>query len=261
MLPTVDILIPVLNEEDTLREGVTSLLEFLKEHGRDFDWRVVVVDNGSTDSTNKIGYSLVMDCPRVDYCRLEERGVGRALRFGMKRSTAAVMVYLDLDMKASWPYIPVVVNAALAGGYDLAFGSRLMPDSLVVGRKFWRVVTSRVNSLVIRTLFFPFPFRDVQCGLKAFSRRIVHGMLDDVKDEGWFFNPEFVLRGHLQGYQLLEVPIYWVDDPDSAVNIYTVSAKLLRGYFGLKAESCRTWWKRVRGGPSVAKEGRDEVGK
>lgn len=241
MIPTVDLLMPVLNEEDCLAESVAKLHGFMDD--QPYDWRICIIDNGSTDRTPQICYELALKYnSKLCYMRLEERGVGLAIRHGMKRSSADVMVYLDADMSSDLNYLPVLINAVVFHEYDVVFGSRLMGQSIVTGRRPWRVVTSRVNSFIIRTVFFPFPFRDVQCGFKSFSRRVVHEMLDEVEDDAWFFNPEFVIRAQGNDYKMLEVPIVWRDDPSSKLNIWTVSPRLFHGYLRLKWERIQRWF-------------------
>ena len=234
--PAVDILIPVLNEEGCLRASVEKLGEFMRaEMSGECDWRVTIVDNDSDDDTPAIGAALAESDPGVEYVRIAERGIGVALRRGMKRSRADVVVYMDADMSADLRCLPALVRAVAFDGYDVAFGSRLLPDSNASNRKPIRILTSRVNSFIIRRMF-GYPFRDSQCGFKAFSRNAIESTLDSVEDDAWFFNTEFLLRAYWNGCEMLEMPIAWVDDPDSKVNVRKVSAILLAGYWRLKRE-------------------------
>lgn len=235
--PSVEIVIPVLNEESCLRASVENLVEFMRaEMSGEYDWRVAIVDNGSDDDTPAIGAALMESDPRVAYVRIEKRGIGAALRRGMKRSRADVVVYMDADMSADLRRLPALVDAVAFGGYDVAFGSRLLPDSRASNRKPIRLLASRVNSFIIRNMF-GYPFRDSQCGFKAFSRNAIERTLDGVEDDAWFFNSEFLLRAYWNGCEMLEMPIAWVDDPDSKVDVRKVSAILLAGYWRLKRES------------------------
>ena len=138
-------------------------------------------------------------------------------------------------MSAALHCLPALVGAVAFGGYDIAFGSRLLPDSSASNRKPIRILASRVNSFIIRRMF-GYPFRDSQCGFKAFSRNAIERTLDSVEDDAWFFNTEFLLRAYWNGCRMLEMPIAWVDDPDSKVDVRKVSAILLKGYWRLKRE-------------------------
>ena len=124
----VDVVIPVLNEAHVLRQSVQTAREFLTAH-LPCRWRVVIVDNGSSDGTDAIARQLSHEYPDVRFVHLPQRGRGRALRHAWTQSDADIMCYTDVDLSTELAALPKMVQAIAADGFDLATGSRLLPQS------------------------------------------------------------------------------------------------------------------------------------
>src|SRR3990172_1533282 len=125
MPPSVDIVIPVLNEEKALASSLSALHAFLSQ-SLPGPWRIVIADNGSIDTTPQVSQSLTEKYPHVSYLRMEQRGRGRALRRAWLESDADVVSYMDVDLSTNLRAFPPLVQA-LQQGYDIAIGSRLIP--------------------------------------------------------------------------------------------------------------------------------------
>ena len=233
MPPTLDVVIPCLNEERALPVSVRRLHEFMSNHLADYDWAIVVADNGSTDGTLAAADTLSQEFPQVRYIRLEQRGRGRALRRAWTDSAADIVAYMDVDLSTDLAHLPPLVSAISEGGYDVAIGSRLLPDSQVVGRTLKREITSRGYSLLFRAMFFT-SFRDAQCGFKAASRRAADDLAPLVEDNGWFFDSELLILAQKCGYPILELPVHWEDDPDTRVRILRTAWEDVKGLLRLK---------------------------
>ena len=154
MASSVEIVLPVLNEERDLPPSVIRLREYLAANLAGYDWRIVIADNGSTDSTPDVAMQLTRDCDRVGYLRLEQRGRGRALKRAWLESDADVAAYMDIDLSTDLEAIPGLVSAIASGVYDLAIGSRLKKGATVIGRSPLREFVSRGYSLLFRSMFF-----------------------------------------------------------------------------------------------------------
>ena len=239
MAASLDVVIPVLNEEEGLRSSVTKLHGFLSSRLGGYRWRVVIADNGSTDSTPQVAARLSTDLGRVAYTRLEERGRGRALKRAWLESDADMLSYMDLDLSSDLDDFPSLVDAVHTQGYDIAIGSRLISGAQVAGRSLKREVISRCYSLTFRSLFLT-GFQDAQCGFKLLSRRAVQEVVPLVRDTGWFFDTELLIVAEKNGYSIKELPVKWTDDPDSRVKIVSTAYEDMKGLLRLRFGGLRT---------------------
>lgn len=231
MAPRVDLVIPVLNEAHVLEKSVSTVRQFLAGHPR-WRWRIVIVDNGSTDGTDQVARDLVSRFPDVQFVQLPQRGRGRALRHAWTQSDADVMCYTDVDLSTELAALPAMVEAILDQGYDVATGSRLMRESHTV-RGFKREFISRCYNIFIKAVLFT-SFSDAQCGFKAISRRGVADLVPQIKDQSWFFDTELLVLAEKQGYRVRDIPVTWIEDDDSRVKIVKTAWEDIKGVFRLR---------------------------
>ena len=232
MATTVDVIIPVLNEEHSLPRCVELLRSFFGEHP-DRMWIILVADNGSIDKTIEVATSLMNDSGDLRITHIEQRGRGRALKKAWLESDADVRCYMDVDLSTDLKHVPELVSAIADEGNSLAIGSRLMGDSDVVNRTLKREITSRGYSALFRTMFFT-KFKDAQCGFKAISADAANALVPLVKDNAWFFDTELLLIAQKNGYSIKEIPVRWVDDPDSRVKIISTAWEDIKGLLRLR---------------------------
>ena len=233
MKKTLDVVIPVLNEARALADSVNALAAFLSYNLNDYEWAVVVADNGSTDATPSICQSLSEQDSRVRHVRLEQRGRGRALKRAWAESNADIVAYMDVDLSTDLSALPQTIAAVDGEGYDIAIGSRLKRGAQVIGRSFKRELISRSYSLIFRAMFLA-GFQDAQCGFKAVSRRAADDVAPLVVDNGWFFDTEMLLIAEKNGYRIKEIPVKWTDDPDSRVKIISTAREDIKGLLRLR---------------------------
>ncbi len=233
MKKTLDVVIPVLNEARALADSVNALAAFLSNNLNDYEWAVVVADNGSTDATPSICQSLSEQDSRVRHVRLEQRGRGRALKRAWAESNADIVAYMDVDLSTDLSALHRTIDAVDAEGYDIASGSRLYRGAQVIGRSFKRELISRSYSLIFRAMFLA-GFQDAQCGFKAVSRRAADDVAPLVVDNGWFFDTEMLLIAEKNGYRIKEIPVKWTDDPDSRVKIISTAWEDIKGLLRLR---------------------------
>ncbi|WP_433422547.1 glycosyltransferase [Microtetraspora malaysiensis] len=222
----VEVVVPVHNEQRVLAESVRRLHAYLS---RDFPYgfRITIADNASTDGTWAIAAELARELPGVRALHLDEKGRGRALRRAWAESEADVVSYMDVDLSTDLDAFLPLVAPLLTGHSDLAIGTRLATGSNVVrGPK--REFISRSYNLLLRSLLGA-GFSDAQCGFKAGRTEIVRALLPVVEDQEWFFDTELLLLAERHGLRIHEVPVDWVDDPDSRVDIVRTAADDLRG--------------------------------
>ena len=222
----VDIVVPVRNEERDLGPSVQRLVGYLRD-SFPFSARITIADNGSTDGTWALASLLESNFPEVRAVRMELPGRGRALREIWSRSDADVLAYMDVDLSTDLNALLPLVAPLLSGHSDLAIGTRLARGARVVrGPK--REMISRCYNMLLRTSLGA-GFSDAQCGFKAIRREPAQALLPLTEDTGWFFDTELLVLAERAGLRIAEVPVDWIDDLDSRVDIVATALADLRG--------------------------------
>ena len=231
--PAVDIVVPVYNEEQALERSIRRLHTFLRAN-LPFAWRIVIADNASIDRTLAVANGLAADLPGVEVRHLSEKGRGRALRTTWSESDADVVCYMDVDLSTGLNALLPLVAPLVSGHSDVAIGTRLAHTSRVVrGRK--REIISRSYNRLLH-LALGARFSDAQCGFKALRADVARELLPEVRDEGWFFDTELLILAQRRRLRIHEVPVDWIDDPDSRVDVVSTALDDLRGVARLALE-------------------------
>ncbi len=222
----VNVTIPVYNEEKILPTSITSLHTFLAQHCR-FDWEIVVANNASIDNTLEVAKQLGRDLSNVRVLHLNQKGRGRALRKAWLESRADILSYMDVDLSSNLFTFPPLIEALLSDGFDIGIGSRLLKAS-TTKRSLKREIISRIYNLMVKS-FFLTKFSDAQCGFKAITRKAADELLPKIEDNGWFFDTELLVIGEKLGYRIFDLPVSWVEDLDSRVNIAITAIDDIKG--------------------------------
>jgi putative flippase GtrA len=232
----VDVVVPVRNEERDLVPSIRRLVAYLRE-SFPFTARVTIADNGSTDATWALATGLARELAEVRAVHMELPGRGRALRAIWSASDAEVLAYMDVDLSTDLNALLPLVAPLLSGHSDLAIGTRLARGSRVIrGPK--RELISRSYNVLLRTLMGA-RFSDAQCGFKAIRRDQARALLPLTQDTGWFFDTELLVLAERAGLRIHEVPVDWIDDLDSRVDIIGTALADLRGMARLGAGFAR----------------------
>jgi putative flippase GtrA len=222
----VEIVVPVYNEERDLEPSVRRLHAFLRDRFP-FAAVITVADNASTDGTWVRAQRLAAELDGVGAVHLDARGRGRALQHVWASSAASVVAYMDVDLSTDLNALLPLVAPLISGHSEVAIGSRLARTSRVArGPK--REIISRCYNLLLRTALHA-RFSDAQCGFKAMRTDAARVLLPHVKDTAWFFDTELLVLAERAGMRIAEVPVDWVDDPDSRVDIAATALADLRG--------------------------------
>ncbi|MEU1532352.1 bifunctional glycosyltransferase family 2/GtrA family protein [Streptomyces fagopyri] len=224
--PVLDLVVPVFNEERDLEPSVRRLHTHLRETFP-YPFRITVADNASTDATPRIAARLAAELPEAEWIRLTEKGRGRALRVAWSRSRAPVLAYLDVDLSTELTALFPLVAPLISGHSDMAIGTRLARGSRVVRGPQREIISRCYNALLRSTLAVG--FSDAQCGFKAVRRDVAERLLPLVEDSEWFFDTELLVIAERAGLRIHEVPVDWVDDPDSRVDLIPTAVADLRG--------------------------------
>ena len=222
----VEIVVPVHNEQADLEPSVRRLHDFLAATFP-FTASITIADNASTDATWAVAQRLAAELDGVHAVHLDAKGRGRALQHVWAASTARVVAYMDVDLSTDLAALLPLVAPLLSGHSDVAIGTRLSRTARVVrGPK--REFISRCYNLLLRTTLRT-RFTDAQCGFKAMRTDAARALLPLVKDTAWFFDTELLVLAERSGLRIAEVPVDWVDDPDSRVDIVRTARDDLRG--------------------------------
>jgi glycosyltransferase involved in cell wall biosynthesis len=230
----VDIVVPVFNEQTILARSVRRLHAHLT-NDMPFSWRVVIADNASTDQTALIAAALAADLPGVELLQLPQQGRGRALRAAWLGSEADVVCYMDIDLSTDLRALLPLIAPLVSGHSDIAIGTRLHRGSQVVRGAKRELISRTYNRLLRVTLGAR--FSDAQCGFKAMRASTARRLLPSVHDDAWFFDTELLILAQREGLRIHEVPVDWVDDPDSRVDIVHTALEDLRGIARLLASA------------------------
>ena len=230
----VSVVLPAYNEAGTIEETVEVTLEMLASFLPAESYEVVVAEDGCEDRTPAVADRLAREHEPVRHVHGDERlGRGGALERAFRESRGETLAYLDTDLATDMDHLEELVESVRSMGYDLATGSRWLPDS-EADRPATRGVPSlgynRLVRLVLRSRV-----RDHQCGFKAFDREALFALLADVEDDHWFWDTEVLVRAQRAGYRVKEFPVGWEPQADSTVNI-------VRDVLGMGSQVVRTWW-------------------
>jgi glycosyltransferase involved in cell wall biosynthesis len=226
----LDIVIPVHNEEHDLPLCVHRLHDYVCAYVP-YSTRITVADNASTDDTLAVAHRLADELPDVDVIHIDIKGRGGALNTAWMKSAADVVAYMDVDLSTDLTALMPLVAPVISGHSDLAIGSRLAPSSRVV-RSAKREFVSRSYNLLLHGALGA-RFSDAQCGFKAVRADVVRELLPLVSDTGWFFDTELLVIAEKVGLRIHEVPVDWIEDPDSRVDIVPTAIDDLKGCWRL----------------------------
>lgn len=201
----VAVVLPAYNEAKRLKNAVSKSIQYLSEITDHFE--IIIAEDGSTDGTDKIAESLAKKHPFVKHLHSNERlGRGKALKRAFLSTDAEILIYYDVDLSTNLKHLKQLVDA-IRNGFDISTGSRILKTS-DVKRPFKREFASRGFNFLVRFLLKS-KIHDHQCGFKAFKRRSILPLLDEVKDNHWFWDTEILVRAQKKGLEVNEFPVVW----------------------------------------------------
>ena len=207
----IEFCLPVRNEEKILAQNARRLHDFIEESAPDYSWRIVIIVNGSDDSSAVIARQLEeTGGGRFKAKYLVGGGKGLALKEYFRESAADILVFMDIDLAVSLDNLPALITPVHSEGYELVIGSRLMSSSHT-DRALWRSLTSRCYNLLSR-LVLRHGFSDLQCGFKAMRRSLFVSLQPWLVDNFWFFDTELVVSAVYGKRAVKEIPVNWQEN-------------------------------------------------
>ncbi|MBQ9590298.1 MAG: glycosyltransferase [Butyrivibrio sp.] len=227
----INILFPVLNEHLRLEKGIDKCVLYMRENIK-IPYKLTIVDNGSDDDTPEIAAMLQKKYDEVEYVRIEERGVGIAFKTGVERSDADIVGYMDIDLSTDLKFLGKTIDLFERNpSLEYVNGSRFSKDSDTKGRKWYRKITSAGLVWILKTVF-GMKATDALCGFTFLRTKTAKKLVSQCSDDkGWFYTVELLLRAEKQGVKIYDMPIEWVEDYDTTVNVpKTIKNYIIRIY-------------------------------
>ena len=229
---SLEIVVPIYNEENELEDNINKLYSFLSRNFRHLNWRITIADNASTDKSLPIAKKLAARNKGINFLHLTKKGRGRAVKNAWAKSKADYLSYMDVDLSTDLKYLKPLISSLK--DYQLAIGNRLMDRSIVKERPLNREILSRGYNILIK-LLFQVNFSDAQCGFKAITKKAAESLLPFIKDNAWFFDSELLIIAEKAGFSIFQLPVHWTDNPGSTVRV-------LKTVFGDLAGLWRLFW-------------------
>ena len=207
MPPAYSIVIPAYNESARLAGTLETVLAYVHDQG--WDAEVIVVNDGSRDNTADIVRRFAANDSIVHLVENPgNRGKGYSVRNGMLHARGRIVLFSDADLSSPIQEAPRLFQA-LEDGADIAIGSRwLRAETQTQRQPFYRQILGRVFNLLLR-LTLGLPFKDTQCGFKAFRYSAVQAIFPLQRIERWGFDPEILFLARKFGLKVEEIPVAW----------------------------------------------------
>jgi glycosyltransferase AglD len=229
--PAFSAVIPVYNDRKALERAIPLSLQYLSEISPDFE--LIIAEDGSTDGSAGLVGDFAKKDSRVRLLHSDERlGRGRALYRAFRDSRAPIVLYYDVDLATGMEHLKELIGAINEEGYDIATGSRLLPESRIQrtgGREF----ASRGYNFLVRSVLGS-RIHDHQCGFKSFRRDRIVPLAEGVRSFHWFWDTEILVRAERAGYRIKEFPVHWEQGPGTTVRKSDV--------IGMGLSVLRLWW-------------------
>ncbi len=227
MHTNLSIIVPAYNEQDRLGKSVGRILDYAEKEISAAE--LIVVDDGSTDSTAEIAEKVCAEYPAVatKIIRCEKnRGKGFAVKTGLLAAKGEIALFSDADLSTPISELPKLVEPIKNNEFDVTFGSRALDRNLIGTHQPWRREQGgKVFNMIVRTLT-GLPFWDTQCGFKAFNMNKFRPLLNVMTIDRFGFDVEFLYVADYHGLRLKEIPVRWDHCEGTTVSVFRDSQRM-----------------------------------
>lgn len=232
--------IPAYNEEEVLEENIKKLNLFLQKNLKNYNWRIIISNNHSADSTLKIAKSLSKNNKRISYYSMKDRPKSLSIKKIWMVEDADFYAYMDADLSTDIEHIPQLINE-LEKGYDLVTGSRVSKESKSK-RTVLRTVISWGLISIIKLIFWT-NLEDFQCGFKAINKKFRDNIIPKMQClKVGFMDTEMIAVASSKNYRIKSIPVFWSDTRkskspifkgivDALINVFKIKFRILLGRY------------------------------
>ena len=229
----LSVVLPAFNEERRIGSTLDGIHNYLR--AQNFEFEIVLVDDGSRDDTVQIAESWAHDTDVLRILKLPHRGKGFAVKEGMLRARGNLRLMCDVDMSMPVEYIERFVDK-MSEGYDVVIGSREVDGSVIIGEPLHRHMMGRIFNQYVRMMLIS-DFRDTQCGFKCFTDEAADKLFRLQRIKGWGFDVEILIAARAQNMKVLEMPLEWHHDPDTKVRLFSSALEMIKDMLMIKYRS------------------------
>lgn len=229
--PYLSIIIPVYNEEQRISETLRQILDYLSS--KKYSWEILIVDDGCRDNTITLAEKSLTG-KRYRILKNERNmGKGAAIRHGMLEAEGEVLLFTDADLSTPIEELDHL-EEPLKQGFHVTFGSRAMKGSeILIRQPIHREMMGRMFNILVQILHLP-GVKDTQCGFKLFTHEAAQAIFQRQRMKGFCFDVEVLVLARRLGFKIKEVPVRWIDSPQSKVNPLKDAAKMFGDLIRLK---------------------------
>ena len=222
--PYLSVIIPSFNEEKRLTSTLEQITAYLRKQR--YASEVIVVDDGSRDRTIEVAEEKLTGFPHRILKQGLNQGKGTAVKRGMLEAQGEFLLFTDADLSTPIEEAELLI-ARLEKGFDIAVGSRALPESRVqIHQNFLRESMGKIFNRIARLMSFK-KIQDSQCGFKCFRREAARNLFQAQKLKGFSFDAEILYLAQKKGYRIAEVGVTWRNSPHSRVHILKDSLRML----------------------------------
>jgi dolichyl-phosphate beta-glucosyltransferase len=222
----LSIVIAAYNEESRIGESLLKIKEYLE--GRDADYEIIVVDDGSTDNTRQVAADYKSEITNLKVIGYPiNKGKGYALRQGVFASKGDAVLLTDADLSTPIEELDRLLPLIVGGRYDVVIGSRALEASKILKKQpWWRQGMGKIFNRIVKLLVLD-DFNDTQCGFKLFSGKVARSLFKYARVNRFAYDVEILAMAKNNGYRISEVPVRWINSPESKVNPIFDSIQML----------------------------------
>jgi len=222
----LSVIIPAYNEEERLPKTLREVDKYLRT--KDYESEIIVVSDGSTDKTVEVVENLITEIKNLRLVEFEKkRGKGFGVRQGMLKASGQYRVFTDADNSTSidqvekmWPYFDQ--------GYDIVIGSRDIKGAVIAVPQTWfRRRLGDIFNLISQIISGLWGIWDTQCGFKGFTKKAASDIFPRTVIDRFAFDVEVLILAKKLGYKFKEIPIVWMNDPESKVKFKSMVEMLI----------------------------------